>query len=575
MRIRRAATCAASFLALALMAGACSGGGGGEEDGGDQETLADIPATDINPVDRADLEEGGTFNWGINEYPTQYNMSHVQGNLANVQRIAASVMPIPVRYDENGEVHPNEPYASDIVLSDDGLTLTYTLNPDAEWSNGDPITWEDYAAQAETLGGKRENDSEYQIGDKTGYELIESVSEGADEFEVVIEFSSPYAEWARLFEPLYPKRYMEDPEEFNTGYERDFPVTAGAFGDVEFDDTRETVTVNRNEDYWAEPAVLDSIIFHSYGNDALSGVLANGEIDGYYLGYEAAHYEELKDLDGVRITKAIDNAYRHLSLNGGEGRLLEEVEVRNAIVHGIDRAALAEATLSGVEWTTDPTVNRLIKSSQTGFQDNSEGFGEYDPELAAQMLDEAGWTQEAEGEIRSKDGEQLELHWVIPSDLQNTADEAEIAKAQLEEIGVGVRIESVPSTAYFEEYIVPGNYDATTFVYTSTTPFAGDSAENFTGPVGEDDEGNVNWGNNLAFHTTDELNEAYERLSEATDPDAYAEIANEIDRLLWEQSMAVPLFQRPGTYAVRDTVANWGANGLMSIDYAMIGFTAE
>ncbi|MFC3995314.1 ABC transporter family substrate-binding protein [Nocardiopsis sediminis] len=574
MRIRRAARLAAPLMVVALAAGAC-GGGGDEEDGVGEETLADIPATDINPTERGELEEGGSFNWGINEYPTQYNMAHVQGNLANVQRIAAAVMPIPVDFNENGEVAADEDYVTEYELSEDGLTLTFTLNPDAVWSNGEPITWEDYEAQVETLGGNRENDSDFEIGDKSGYELIEEVSEGEDEYQVVFQFESPYAEWARLFEPLYPKEIMEDPEEFNSAYERDFPVTAGPFGDVEFDDTRETITVNRNEDWWGEPAVLDSIIFHHYANDALSGVMANGEIDGYYLGYEAAQFEELRDLEGIRITRGIDNAYRHISINGGEGRLLEDVEVRNALVHAIDRSALAEATLSGVEWPSDPTVNRLITSTQTGFQDNSEGYGEYDPELAAQMLDEAGWTQSGEGETRTRDGEELEIHWVIPSDLQNTRDEAEVAQAQLQEIGVAVNIESVPNTAYFEEYIVPGNYDMTTFVYTKTNPFGGDSAENFTGPVGETDEGEVNWGNNLAFFTTDELNEKFAELSEAVDPEDYAAIANEIDRLLWEQSMAVPLFQRPGTFAVRENVANWGANGLASIVYENIGFTAE
>lgn len=570
MRTRRAAKYAAPLMALALMAGACGGNGDEEQNG---ETLADIPASDINPADPSELVEGGTFNWGINEYPTQYNMEHVQGNLGNVQRIAAAVMPRMVKFDEAGDIHPDPDYAESIDISDDGLTITYTLNPEAEWSNGEPITWEDFEAMAETVGGKRDNDSEFDIGDKTGHELIESVEKGEDEFEVIVELESPYGEWPLLFEVLYPKEYMEDPKKFNEGYEKDFPVTAGPFGDVEFDDTKETVTVHKNEDWWGEPVVLDEIIFHSYGNDALAGVLKNGEIDGYYLGYEAAQYEELKGAEGIRITKAIDNAYRHISINGGEGRLLEDVKVRNALVHGIDRSELAAATLEGIDWTTDPTVNRLRKSTQTGFQDNSEGYGEYDPEKAAEMLDEAGWTQDAEGETRTKDGEELEIHWVIPSDLQNTADEAEVAKAQLEKIGAAVNIETVPSNAYFENYIVPGNYDMTTFVYIATTPFAGESAENFTGPVGEDDEGNVNWGNNLAFHTTDEINEKFEELAAEPDPERYAELCNEIDRLLWEQSMAVPLFQRPGTFAVKETVANWGANGLASIDYTSIGFT--
>ncbi|MBX9389681.1 peptide/nickel transport system substrate-binding protein [Streptomonospora nanhaiensis] len=571
MRMRRAAKLGAPLVVLALAASAC-GGGGGDEGNENQETLADIPAIDINQTDRADLQEGGTFHWGINEFPPQYQVHHTQGNLANAERIVSAVMPQAHYFDQNGEPHPDEDYVLSSEISDDGRTLTFELNPDAEWSNGEPITWEDYAAQVETVGGHRDNDSDFDIGDKTGYERIGDVEQGEDEYEVVFHFDEPFAEWPRLFDALYPKEYMEDPDKFNEDYELAFPVTAGPFGDVEFDETAQTITVNRDDNWWGEPAILDSIVFHTYGNDALPGVMNNGEIDGFYLGYDAAAYELLSDADGVRLTKAIDNAYRHITFNAGEGRLLADREVRNALVHAIDRSQMAQATLSGVNWTTDPTVNRLIRSSQTGFRDNSEGFGEYDPELAAQMLEDAGWTLEGEGEVRTKDGERLELDWVIPSDLQNTADEAEIAKAQLAEVGVAVNVETVPSNAYFPEYVVPGEFDATTFVYSSTNPYAGYFAENFTGPVGEDEDGNPTWGNNLHFSSTDEINEAFDELSKETDPEAYAEQANEIDRMLWEESMAVPLFQRPGIYAVNPNVANWGANGLASIEYTDIGF---
>ncbi|QBI53151.1 ABC transporter family substrate-binding protein [Streptomonospora litoralis] len=571
MRIRRAAKFGAPIAALALMASAC--GGGGEESNNNEETLADIPAIDINKTDRSELQDGGTFHWGINEFPPQYQVHHTQGNLANAERIASAVLPQAHYFDKNGEPHVDKDYVLSTEMSEDSTTLTYELNPDAVWSNGEPITWEDYAAVVQTVGGHRENSDEFNVGDTSGYERISEVEQGEDKFEVVFTFSKPFAEWPRLFDAVYPKEYMEDPKKFNEGYQKAFPVTAGPFGDVEFDETAQTVTVNRDEDWWGDPAKLDSIVYHTYGNDALPGVMNNGEIDGYYLGYDAAAYDQLKDADGVRFTKAIDNAYRHMTFNGGKGSLLEETKVRNALVHAIDRAQMASATLSGVNWPTDPTVNRLIRSKQTGFKDNSEGYGEYDPEKAAKMLDEAGWTQESEGAVRTKDGEKLELNWVIPADIQNTADEAEIAKAQLKEVGVGVNINTVPANSFFPEYIVPGKYDATTFVYSSTNPYAGYFAENFTGPVGETESGEPNWGNNLHKFSTDEINAAFAELSTLTDPEEYAAKANEIDRMLWEQSMAVPLFQRPGLYAVDPKVANWGANALASIHYEDIGFT--
>ncbi|MFC7329802.1 ABC transporter family substrate-binding protein [Marinactinospora rubrisoli] len=571
MTIRRGAALAAPALALVLVASACSGG----EEGGNEneETLADIPAIDINPVAREDVEDGGDFHWGINEYPTQYNMSHPDGNLGNVRDIVEAVLPTAHVYDETGAPSPNPAFVESSEVSEDGLTVTFRLNPDAEWSTGEPITWEDYAEQAETVGGAREGD--FLVGSPDGYELIEETERGENDHEVIFHFAEPYGDWPKLFAPLYPKEYMTDPEEFNEGYVGDIPVTAGPFGDVEFDDTAQTIILNKNEDWWGEPAKLDRIIFHGYENDALAQVYNNDEIDGFYLGTDVAGYELLRDKEGSRMTRAVNNGYRFIQFNGSSPKL-EDVEVRRALTHAIDREALAQATMGPIDWPTDPTVNRLLRSSQTGFQDNSEGLAEFDPELAAQMLDEAGWTQPEEGATRvNEDGEELELRWVISSGLQTMQDEAEIAQAMLSEIGVAVNIESVPNTEYFTGYIIPGNYEVAAFVLTGSNPYASDSGENYGGPFGETEDGEPDWGNNTGKVSTEEINAKFDELQQETDPERYAEIANEIDRLIWENAQNVPFFQRPGRYVVNEDIANWGETGLASLRYEDIGWVAQ
>ncbi|GLU47748.1 ABC transporter family substrate-binding protein [Nocardiopsis ansamitocini] len=572
MRFRKSAALTAPVLALALLASACSGSGDGNENGGSEETLADIPAQDMNPQERDAVQDGGTFKWGLNEYPAQYNMWHPDGNLANVRRIVSGVMPIATLYDEAGAFSANTDYIEEYGVSEDGLTVDYTLNPDAVWSDGEPITWEDYKEQAEAVGGAKGDD--YLVGSTDGYEQVKEVRKGDDEYSFSLVFDEPYGEWPKLFDPLYPKEYMTDPDKFNEGYVSELPVTAGPFGDVEFDDTAETVTVTRDEDWWGEPAKLDSIIFHNYANDALAQVFNNDELDGFYLGTDAAGYALLKDKENTRLTKAVNNGYRFIQLNGASPKL-EDVRVRQAVVHGIDRSALAQASLEAVEWTTDPLVNRLLRSSQNGFQDNSEGFGEYDPEKAGQLLDDAGWVQESEGATRTKDGEPLEIRWVASADLQVAKDEAEIAQAMLKDIGVDVKIEAVPGNSLFTEYVIPGNYEAATYVLTGTNPFAGDSYGNYGGPFGETEEGEPNWGNNTAKITTDEVNEKFDALKKETDPERYAELANEIDRALWENGQAVPFFQRPGLYAVNADIANWGEHGLASLIYTDIGWVQE
>ncbi|TDQ49237.1 ABC transporter family substrate-binding protein [Actinorugispora endophytica] len=567
MRIRRSAALAAPVLALALLAGACGGG----EDGGDEEdvpTLADIASSDMNPQERDTLQDGGTMNWAVSDFISQYMLHHTDGNLAVNVDILQSVMPRAHNFDDEGIPVPYEPFVLESSVNEDGSEVVFTLNPEAEWSDGEPITWEDYAAQVETLSGRTEGDFGHG-GSAAGYRDIEEVEQGADEYEVVFHFSTPYGEWPGLFDVLYPKEYMEDPDEFNEGYLEDIPVTAGPFEVGEIDKTAQRVTVTRDDDWWGEPAKLDSITFATYEIDAMAGVFVNKEIDAFYVGYDAPSYERAQEREDARIARAIDNGYRYVEVNADRDAL-SDVDVRHAVMLGISRESLAAASLEGVEWPSDPTANRLIRSNQPAFQDNSGEWGARDPERAAELLDGAGWVLEEGAEVRTKDGEELVLEYVTPSGLQTTLNEAEITQQQLAEVGIKVEINTVPSNDFFNEYIYRGNFDLSSFVQVGSTPYAGESYENYGGPFGDGEE---DWGNNLARTSTPEINDKYDELIQETDPERYYEIANEIDTLLWENAQGIPLFQRTGIWAVNERLANFGAEGMSSVVYENIGYT--
>ncbi|MET9710677.1 ABC transporter family substrate-binding protein [Nocardiopsis alba] len=571
MRIGKARYIAPA-AALVLLAGACaSDDGQSQEDA--REEQASLPAEDLNPADRDDLKDGGDFVWALSEYEEQHNMNHVQGNKGDVRRVIAAVMPSATRYTADGDFGPNENYVLDYGVSDDGLEVSYTLNPDAVWSDGEPITWEDYEATVITRKGERGDD--FEILSTTGYEWIDEVEQGEDEYSFTLKMNEPYGEWPSLFETLYPKEYMEDAELFAEGYNKDIPVTAGPFGDVEFDDVSARITVHKNEDWWGDEPKLDRIIFDGMDTSAQAGAFANGEVDGFYLGYDAAGYERVKDMegDGAYFTRAINHGHRFVALNGSSPRL-EDKRVRQAIAISLDRDTMADVALGAVDWPITGEVNRLLRSSQLGYQDNSGDLGDRDLERAAELLDEAGWTLEEGEEIRTnEDGDTLTLDYVASEGMDLAVDEAEMAKQMLAEVGVEVKVQQVPANALFSEYVTPGNFEMVAYVLVGTSPFSAGSKGNYGMPLDEDGE---EWGANNSKHSTQEISDKFDELAVETDPERYAEIANEIDALLWEEVLTIPLFERPGFYVVNEDLHNWGEYGLAA-DYVYedIGWAKE
>ncbi|WP_049575091.1 ABC transporter family substrate-binding protein [Nocardiopsis sp. SBT366] len=571
MRIGKARYLAPAAV-LVLLASACSSDDGNDPEAA-QEAVAELPPEDLNPAPRDELQDGGTFVWALSQYEEQHNMHHVQGNKADVRRVAAAVLPSASRYTAEGDYFPREEYVLDYELSDDGLQLDYTLNPDAVWSDGNPVTSEDYEATVITRTGERGSD--FEIGSTVGYEWIDEFVEGEDEYSFSLTFTEPYGEWPTLFSPLYPKEYMEDAELFNTGFNKAMPVTAGPFGDVEFDDVAERITIHKDEDWWGAEAKLDRIIFDAMALDAQPAAFNNGEVDGFYLGYDAAGYQLLKDKedDGAYFTQAVNHGHRFLSINGSSPRL-EDKRVRQAVALSIDRDTMAEVALGAVNWPITGEVNRLLRSSQNGYQDNSGELGTRDLERAAELLDEAGWTLEEGQEFRTnEDGDTLTLAYVASDDMTLAQDEGDMAREMLAEVGIEVDVQHVPGNALFSEYVIPGNYEMAGFVLTGTSPFSSSSKGNYGMPLDEDGE---DWGNNSSRHSTPEVEELYDELALEPDPEAYAAKANEIDALLWDEVVTIPLFERPGLWIMDENLHNWGEFGLAS-DYVYedIGWAKE
>ncbi|MGH3991218.1 MAG: ABC transporter family substrate-binding protein, partial [Pseudonocardiaceae bacterium] len=454
----------ATAAALALGLTSCGNGNGGDGGvvGADQVRVG---VNDINPVPRDQLRDGGDLSWPLDQIPDNFNALHIDGTLLENSEVMGALMPGAFIVQPDASVEVNEDYFTSIELTgQDPQQVTYTISPDATWNDGTPLTWRDLQSQWQALNGT--NDA-FLAASTTGYEDTESVQRGQNDKQAVVTFARNFGEWRSLFNIIYPVSTTSDPATFNEGWINRIPTTAGPFTLQTLDQTGLTITLVPNEQWWGEPAKLDRIIFRVTERAALADSLANGEIDFYAIGSDVNLFQRARGIGGVDIRQATEPQYNHITINGGEGSILADPELRKAVVRGINRQAIADALIGQIVPDTTPLGNYLYVQGSENYVDHSQNVS-YDPAAARAALDNLGWTQQ--GNVRSKNGEQLTIDLVSTANNPISERISQLTTAQLAEIGVQANLRPAPVAAFFTDYVTPGNFEMIGFGW-SGTPF--------------------------------------------------------------------------------------------------------
>ncbi|NEB78422.1 ABC transporter family substrate-binding protein [Streptomyces sp. SID14478] len=437
-----AARSAAFLVSGALAATALAGCGSADE------ASAPSAGQDIAPAARDQIKDGGTLRWAIDAVPATLNSFQADAD-QGTGRIAGAVLPSMFRLDAQGRPQRDADYLekAEVIETEPKQVVLYKLNQQAVWSDGREIGAPDFAAQWRALSGK---DSAYWTAHNAGYDRIEKIERGANDLEVRVTFSKPYADWQALFSPLYPKDVMGTPDNFNEGARRKLKVTAGPFALDKVDRDDKQVTLKRNPRWWGRPAKLDKLVLaavprseraealaadrldladldsggadrlaHAARDKGATGPLTHGPGAALTPGKalrswaivhgedeEAADEEisarkktrkaikkyakEQANLHGFQLRKSLEPAYTQLALNGAEGPLADE-RVRRAVARALDRNQLAEAVLKPLGLPVHTVDNHLALAGQSAYADNSDALGDQDTAEAQALLADAGW----------------------------------------------------------------------------------------------------------------------------------------------------------------------------------------
>lgn len=514
--------------------------------------------SDINPQDPATLKDGGNLRLALTDFPSNFNILHIDGNNAEVASMMKATMPRAFIIGPDGSTTVDTNYFTSIELtSTSPQVVTYTINPKAVWSDGTPITWRDIDRQIHANSGK---DKAFEIAAPNGCERVGSVRPGVDDRQAVVTFAQPYAEWRGMFAGngmLLPATMTATPEAFNKGQlDRPGP-SAGPFMVSSLDRTTQRIMLTRNPKWWGTPPRLDSITYLVLDDAARLPALQNNTIDATGVG-TLDQLTIAARTKGISIRHAPAASWSHFTFNGAAGSILADKGLRLAVSKGIDRRTIAKVVQYGLTNNPEPLNNHVYVDGQEGYQDNS-GVVAYDPERAKHELDALGW--KLNGQFREKDGRQLVIRDLF-YDAQGSREFAQIAQHSLAQIGVKLELQARSGSGFFTNYVNVGAFDIVQFGWVGdafplsalTQIYQSDGESNF-GKIG-----------------SPAVDTAIERTLAELDPAKARALANEVDKLIWAEGFSLPLTQSPGDVAVRSTLANFGAAGLGDLNYTAIGF---
>lgn len=352
-------------------------------------------------------------------------------------------------------IYPNNTNIGETLFK---LTPDYQVIPwlaeSAEYTGNN--TWEIKLRQGVKFHNGDEFDAEaakWSLEKQSRWQPL--VPTDADNIKVVDQYTlnlTTRFPFGRVMESLaHPSYAMYSPK----GDPGKNPITTGPFMLESYKQNEELVVV-RNPDYWGEPPKLDKITFR-FIPDNSTRVLAlqSGDVD-LILDVPRENAAQVAAMEGVTLHQAEPAGYFALYFATKEQQppydLLTDVRLRQAINYALDREAIANQVYEGyalpAKSLTPPIVLTAIDAGIQGFS--------YDPDKAAALLDEAGWTLGADG-IREQDGQKLMLTLVSgfpPANLIKPLPE--VVKGQLEKAGIGVNLVEFNDIGAYYDYVDTG-----------------------------------------------------------------------------------------------------------------------
>lgn len=480
----------------------------------------------------------------------------------------------------DGTIYPNEWFGSYEVTSEDPLTISYTISDEAVWSDGVPVTANDFllewaSSNPEALGGVDGLGFD-PVSDTFGKYSPEIPEAEVDGKTFTVTYPEPYPDWELVVSSALPSHIVAeqsglepaalaqailDGDGETVAKAAEFWSTGWTFNDYQIADEAlvpssgpytlqgsvwekdQSLGLVPNSEFWGTPAATGNLVFKFAAPETHVQALQNGDINVIEPQATVDTVDQLKGMgDTVSIQTGNEMTWEHLDFNFNEGSVFSDAEgglaareafalcvPRQQIVQNLIQPINPEAEVMNLreKFPFQPDYDEVLGAAYDG------RFDEVDIEAAKAKLEEAG--VETPVDVR--------IGYSAPN--QRRTDQVTTIKASCDEAGFNIIDAGDPTFFQQGGPLEVGDWEVALFAWAGSGQIASGQPIYSTGG-----------GQNFGGFSNEEVDAAWETLATSVDPAVHLEQVKIIEKLLWDNLYGIPVFAHPGVVGYDATLEN-------------------
>ena len=349
------------------------------------------------------------------------------------------------------------------TIAEDGKTYTFYLNQNARWHDGTPATSADVVFSMDIQANPATSTS-YQgtfvatVASWTAVDPYTVQLVATDVFAPVVFYGNAYCPIMakHVWETTAPENWASDPG--STGQDLSKVLGTGPFRLTEYDPSQGRVVMVKNQDYYDVKPNIDEFIFVTSGDEVAAVEALRAGAADFYERIPPADVESLAAEEDLEVADypTLSFSWYGYNLDPAKTTLFQDVLVRRALLHAIDRQSLVDNIYLGyseVAQGSQPQVSIAYAPERitTNYDFNVEG--------AKALLAEAGWVDSDGDGVVEKDGQPLAFEVMYGSGSATT----DSVVAAMQEMWANVGAAMTPNPVDFGQVLVPALTDTFDF----------------------------------------------------------------------------------------------------------------